>query len=294
MIYEGLRFTTKTLLLVTSLLGGPAIAIAQNSPSTEAANAQEMTARTPIDTQNKKIEAEEVAKKLANPVANMVSVPFQYDYYHGLGANGQGTAQTLIVQPVIPIDLRNGDNIIMRPVTTTVWENKLNGFSGYGLNSIVLETYYTPKTGSSLIFGLGPVVATPAGSSGRFGSQQTGAGITGVALDRKGPWTYGALLYQTWSLGGNGASGTQNNFYWQPFLVYVTPSAWTFTINSQSTYNYDVHKAVNPYNFTVGKLVVHGGLPVNYTLGVSYMGTTLPGGPSGFGGRAQVTFAFPE
>lgn len=270
------------------------LAIAQNNDASNPSNLPEMTAHTPIDKSNQKIEAEEVAKKLANPVANMVSVPFQYDYFHGIGKNRQGITNELIVQPVIPFDLKGGDNLIVRPVTTTSWLNNVNGFSGYGFNSLTLETFYTPNTGTSLIYGAGPILVTPSGSSGLFGSQQTGGGITGVLLDRKGPFTYGGIAYQTWSMGGNGASGTQNNLYWQPFLAYVTPTAWTFTINSQSTYNYDVHKAVNPYNFTIGKLVVHDGHPVNYTLGVSYMGTTLPGLPTGFGGRAQITFAFPK
>jgi len=282
-------FAWMTILGMTSSL-----AIAQNSEAPDPDNLPDMTANTPIDKSNKKIEAEEVAKKLANPVANMVSVPFQYDYFHGMGKNKQGSTHELIVQPVIPFDLKGGDNIIVRPVTTTTWEHNLNGFSGYGFNNVTLETYYTPNTGTSLIYGAGPILVTPSGSSGLFGSQQTGGGITGILLDRKGPFTFGGIAYQTWSMGGNGASGTQNNLYWQPFLAYVTPTAWTFTINSQSTYNYDRHKAVNPYNFTIGKLVVHDGLPVNYTLGVSYMGTTLPGGPTGFGGRAQITFAFPK
>lgn len=288
-VLESCCFKAKAML-AGSLLVIPAAGFAQNSTT----DLPEMTANSKIDTQNKKVEAEEVAKKLANPVANMVSIPFQYDYYHGLGSNKQGTAQTLILQPVVPFDLKGGDNLIVRPVTTTVWQNNLNGFSGYGLANITLETFYTPNTGTSLIYGIGPIMVTPAGSSGRFGSQQTGGGITGVLLDRAGPWTYGGLVYQTWSLGGNGASGTQNNFYYQPFIAYVTPSAWTFTALSQSNYNYDLHKAVNPYFFTVGKLVVHDGLPVNYTVGFSYMGTTLPGGPSGFGGRAQITLAFPK
>lgn len=273
------------------LAGVASGAHAQNSQ----ADAQpEMTENTKVDTKNTKIEAEEVAKKLANPIANMVSMPFQYDYYGSIGANKAGSAQVLLTQPVIPINLKGGDNVIVRPVVTSVWENNINGFSGYGFNNVTLETFYTPNTGSSLIYGVGPVFVSPSGTSGHFGSQQAGGGVTGVVLDRKGPWTYGVMAYQTWAMGGNGATGTQNNFYYQPFVAYVTHNAWTFTAVDQATYNYDQHKAVNTYFFTVGKLVVHHKLPVNYTAGVSYMGTTTPGGPQGFGARAQITFAFPE
>ncbi len=284
----------KRFALTMVVAAASSLAIAQSSESSTQPKLPEFTAQTPIDKSNKVIEAEEVAKKLANPVANMVSVPFQYNYFQNMGSNGQGSANQLIFQPVIPFDLKGGDNFIVRPVTTTVWENNINGYSAYGLNNITLETYYTPNTGTSTIYGFGPIVVTPSGSSGHFGSQQTGGGITGVLLDRTGQFTYGGIVYQTWSMGGNGASGTQNNLYWQPFLAYVTHSAWTFTINTQSTYNYDRHKSINPYNFTVGKLYIHGEIPVNYTFGVSYMGTKSPEGPSGFGGRAQITFAFPK
>lgn len=253
-----------------------------------------MTENTKVDTKNTKIEAEEVAKKLANPIANMVSVPLQYDYYGNMGPDKKGSSQVLLVQPVIPIDMKGGDNIILRPVVTSMWQNNLNGFSGYGFNNVTLETFYTPNTGTSMMYGFGPVLVSPSGSSGYFGSQQTGGGVTGVLLDRKGPWTYGTMAYQTWSLGGNGASGTQNNFYYQPFVAYVTHNAWTFTVVDQGNYNYDQHKAVNTYFFNIGKLVVHHKLPVNYTAGVSYTGTSTPGGAQGFGARAQITFAFPE
>lgn len=264
-------------------------------PQSATGDAQpEMTENTKVDTKNTKIEAEDVAKKLANPIANMVSVPFQYDYYGNIGPERKGSAQVLLTQPVIPIDMKGGDNLIVRPVVTSVWENNLNGFSGYGFNNVTLETFYTPNTGTSMMYGFGPVLISPSGASGHFGSQQTGGGVTGVVLDRKGPWTYGAMAYQTWSLGGNGATGTQNNFYYQPFVAYVTHDAWTFTVVDQATYNYDQHKAVNTYFFNIGKLLVHHKLPVNYTAGVSYMGTTTPNGPQGFGARAQITFAFPE
>ena len=278
-------------LLSALILLAASVAYAQDATG----DAQpEMTENTQVNTKTTKIEAEEVAKKLANPIANMVSVPFQYDYYGNIGPEKKGSAQVLLTQPVIPIDMKGGDNLIVRPVVTSVWENNVNGFSGYGFNNVTLETFYTPNTGSSFMYGFGPVLVSPSGTSGHFGSQQTGGGVTGVLLDRRGPWTYGAMAYQTWSLGGNGASGTQNNFYYQPFVAYVTHNAWTFTVVDQANYNYDVHKAVNTYFFNIGKLVVHHKLPVNYTAGVSYMGTTAPNGPQGFGARAQITFAFPE
>ncbi|MGV0954217.1 MAG: hypothetical protein ACOYBR_07885 [Fluviibacter sp.] len=234
----------------------------------------------------------EIAKKLANPIANMISVPLQWNWDQKTGKNGQGHDQTLLVQPVIPVSLTGGDNLIFRPIVTAEMQSNVNGFSGTGMQGVQLETFYAPNTGSSLIWGVGPYLASPAGASGHFGSQQTGGGVTGVVLDRAGPWTYGLLAFNSWKLGGNAISGTQNNLYWQPFLAYVTSDAWTFSLNTQSVYNYDVHRTQNPVNAQISKLIVTNGLPISYAVAARYNVTSMPGGAQGWGARASITFVF--
>lgn len=241
----------------------------------------------------------EIAKKLANPIANMISVPFQYNYSRGLGKNQGGNEQTLLFQPVVPFDLGGGDNIIVRPIVTSVRETSIQGpsgrpYSAYGISNVVVESFYAPNTNSSWIWGVGPFASSPAGNSGHFGSQQTGAGVTAVVLNREGPWTYGALAYQSWSIGGNPTFGTQNNLYGQPFVSYTNSAAWTFMLVSQAQYNYDSHRTNNPLDFVVSKLHVFDGQPVQIGIGPTYYLSNTPGGPSGWGGRAVVTFVFPE
>lgn len=234
----------------------------------------------------------DIAKKLANPIANMVSVPFQWNWDQKTGKKGEGHDQTLLMQPVIPMGLSGGDTLIFRPIITAQMQSNVNGFSGTGMQGVQLETFYAPNTGSSLIYGVGPYLVSPAGASGHFGSQQTGGGVTGVVLDRQGAWTYGILAFNSWNLGGSAVSGTQNNLYWQPFLDYVTSDAWTFSINTQSVYNYDVHRTQNPVNAAISKLVVTNGLPISYSVGARYNVTSIPGGAQGWGARASITFVF--
>ena len=236
----------------------------------------------------------DIAKKLANPIANMISVPLQYEFSRGVGKNQGGSEQTLLFQPVAPFDLGGGDTFIVRPIGAGAREVSVQNaagqsFSGYGIASVTLESFYAPNTNSSWIWGVGPYAQSPSGNSGKFGSQQTGAGVTAVVLNRAGPWTYGALGYQSWSVGGNPSFGTQNNLYGQPFIAYTTKTAWTLTANMEAQYNYDARRTSNPLYAGVSKLMVFDGVPFQFGAGPMYYVSNTPGGPSGWGARATAT-----
>ena len=236
----------------------------------------------------------DIAKKLANPIANMISVPLQYEFSRGVGRNQGGSEQTLLFQPVTPFDLGGGDTFIVRPIVAGAREVSVQNaagqsFSGYGIASVTLESFYAPNTNSSWIWGIGPYAQSPSGNSGKFGSQQTGAGVTAVVLNRAGPWTYGALGYQSWSVGGNPGFGTQNSLYGQPFVAYTTKTAWTLTANMEAQYNYDARRTSNPLYAGVSKLMVFDGVPFQFGAGPIYYVSNTPGGPSGWGARATAT-----
>lgn len=236
----------------------------------------------------------DIAKKLANPIANMISVPFQYEFSRGVGANQGGSEQTLLFQPVMPFNLGGGDTFIVRPIVAGTRLTSIQGvngqsYSGYGISSVTVESFYAPNTNSSWIWGIGPYAQSPSGNSGHFGSQQTGAGVTGVVLNRDGPWTYGLLGYQSWNVGGNPTFGTQNNLYGQPFVAYTTAGAWTYTVNMEAQYNYDAHRTSNPLYAGVSKLLVFDGVPVSFSAGPMYYVSNVPGGASGWGARATVS-----
>ena len=240
------------------------------------------------------VDKEGIAKKLANPIANMISVPLQYEFSRGVGINQGGSEQTLLFQPVAPFDLGGGDTFIVRPIVAGVREVSVQGptgqpFSGYGIASVTLESFYAPNTNSSWIWGIGPYAVSPSGNSGKFGSQQTGAGVTAVVLNRHNAWTYGLLGYQSWSVGGNPTFGTQNNLYGQPFVAYTTKDAWTFSTSMEAQYNYDTRRTSNPLYAGASRLMVFDGVPIQFSAGPIYYISNTPGGPSGWGGRATVT-----
>lgn len=285
---EPMKFSSQVitfLLLVSSLFGvvlADEIAVPMVLPS---------VAIEPIKST---INAEEIAKKLANPIANMISVPLQYQFSRGVGKNQGGSEQTLLFQPVVPFNLGGGDTFVVRPIVTGVRETNIQGpnglsASGYGIAGVTVESFYAPNTNSSWIWGIGPYAQSPSGNSGHYGSQQTGAGVTAVALNRDGPWTYGLLGFQSWSVGGNPTFGTQNNLFGEPFIAYTTKSAFTFVSNMQAQYNYDSRRTSNPLYVGVSKVEVIDGVPISFAAGPIYYLSNTPGGPSGWGGRATVT-----
>jgi len=241
--------------------------------------------------------SEELAKKLSNPIASLISVPFQGNYDSGYGPN-DGSKYTINIQPVIPFTLNEDWNIISRTILPVVWQNDIAGPSGsqFGLGDVTQSLFFSPKkpTSSGIIWGVGPVFLLPTATDDLLGGEKWGAGPTAVVLKQSGPWTYGALANHIWSFAGDGNRQDVNSTFLQPFISYTTPKAWTFALNTESTYNWETEDWSVPINFTVAKLVKVKKQPIQLTAGVRYWAESPSSGPDGFGARLAVTFLFPK
>ena len=65
-----------------------------------------------------------LAKQLSNPVAALISVPFQYNYNDGY-LDGKGVQSYINIQPVIPFSISDNWNVISRTILPVV---NLQGF----------------------------------------------------------------------------------------------------------------------------------------------------------------------
>ncbi len=239
----------------------------------------------------------DLAKKLSNPVASLISVPFQWNYDQGLGPQDGGKV-TLNVQPVIPVSLNKDWNLISRTILPVVWQDDIAGNSGtqFGLGDTTQSLFFSPKnpTAGGLIWGVGPVILLPTGTEDLLSTRKWGAGPTAVALRQHGPWTYGALANHIWSFAGDDDRSDVNSTFLQPFLSYTTKDAWTFTLNSESTYDWTSNEWSVPINAMVSKLITIDKQPISLRAGVRYYAASSDSGPEGFGARAAVTFLFPK
>ncbi len=98
-------FKTISILFAASFIAS--VASAQEIPARAgiiaAENSGALAAPKPA------VDKVDIAKKLAHPIANMISVPLQYEFNRGVGLNQGGSEQTLLVQPVMPFNLGGGD-----------------------------------------------------------------------------------------------------------------------------------------------------------------------------------------
>lgn len=141
-----------------------------------------------------------------------------------------------------------------------------------------------------MIWGIGPVLLLPTATDSLLGSEKWGAGPTAVALTVRGPWTVGMLANHIWSYGGDDDRLDISSTFLQPFTAYTWPSAWTVSVQSESTYNWKTEKWSMPVNVAVSKLVRLGKLPLSLQAGVGYWAESPDAGPEGFRFRLQANF----
>jgi len=203
------RATIAALLIGGSLLAGPLRAEQAAAPS---------GGDTESDT--------ELAKKTQNPVADLISVPFQNNFNFNTGPENR-TVWLLNVQPMIPINLTDHWNLITRIIMPIINQPSLApGIDhAFGLGDINPTLFFSPVGSEKFIWGVGPTFTFPTASNRLLGSGKYSAGPSAVALTMQGPWVIGALVNNQWSFAGWGKDEF-NELLLQPFVNYNFGEGW--------------------------------------------------------------------
>jgi len=220
-------------------------------------------------------EAADVSRQLANPIANMVSLPFQFNWF-GHIAPFDSTAFVLNVQPVIPITLNEDWNLILRfilpfaatPALTT------NGIPQFGTSDITASLFVSPAH-SKLIWGVGPVFTFPTSTNPALTSGQWGIGPTAVVLKEVGPWTLGVLANQVWSYAAmaNYFTRSVSQMFLQPFATLQMKHAVSLNFTSEETYDWEApsgERSTVPFLIELAKVTRLGPFPFQVQGGGAY------------------------
>ncbi len=273
--------------LTIACLLGSATSLAQTN-STTAPSAQS-AATTPSDDQA------ELVKELSNPVASLISVPFQNNFDFGLGPNDDGFRYTLNFQPVLPFVLNKDWNLISRTVLPIVHQSDVIGTTSQtGLSDTVQSFFFVPNKAAPFVWGAGPVLLVDTATNDLLGTQKFGIGPTVVAVKQQGPWTAGALFNHLWSVAGARNRADVSTTLLQPFLSYATKSLWTFTLQTESTHDWTASQWSVPVLVIASKLMTFGTQPVSMGGGIRCWATSPAGGPKDCGFRLLVTPLFPK
>jgi hypothetical protein len=235
-----------------------------------------------------------LAKKLRNPVSSLASLSFQNNLDYLLAADREGWRYTMNFEPVVPIPLNKDWNLISRTILPFIQQDGVVGSTVQtGLGDILQSVFLSPSKTEPLFWGVGTALLIPTATDTRLGAGKFGLGPTLVAGKQQGGWTYGAQARQIWSVAGHRDRADVRSTYIQPFVAYTTKSAWTYSLNTESTYDWVGKQWSVPIHFEVTKVVRAGRQPVLFGGAFRCWAATFPGGPQACGVRFIVTPLFP-
>jgi len=294
-----MKTKTVTTLFALALLGTNLTTRAEESDAVTTDEAVTTEASAAAGEQSQ----DELATKLANPLAAMISLPFQNNFDWGGGPNGDGFQWKMNVQPVIPISLNEDFNLIIRTIIPVISQNDIAGTpenpsgSQTGLGDIVASAWLSPSepTSSGWILGAGLASLLPTGtdSDNFIGGNQWGVGPTVVALKQEGPLTVGALANHLWNVGGTDGRPEVNATFIQPFINYIPGGGWTYGLSTETTYDWDAEQFTIPINLFVNKMVKIGKTNGQLQFGGRYYADKGDLGPE-WGLRLSLILLFPK
>ncbi len=252
--------------------------------------------------------SEALAKEAQNPIANLISLPVQWNATPGTQwaptaidptARHNRTFNVVNIQPVVPFQLSKDLLLVSRTIVPLI-QRPLSGASNVtGIGDINPTVFLVPRSNGRLQLGAGPTLVIPSATDPQLGSQRWSAGPAGVAVYSQGPLVAGVLLNNVWSFAGQAGSPV-NALLIQPFLNYNLAAGWYLISSPIITSDWTAAGGngwVVPIGGGIGRLFRIGKQPFNASLQAfwnaarpSFLGEQLQG-PVTI--RAQLQALFP-
>jgi hypothetical protein len=247
----------------------------------------------------------DLAKASQNPVAAMISLPFQNNTFFGIGPDDE-VANVLNIQPVIPINL-GPLNLINRTIMPLIYLPDLtaglpelpegvSGGSTFGLGDINYTGWLSPAAGGPITWGIGPSISIPTATDEKLGTEKWSAGPSAVVVAQPGPFVLGGLVRQLWSFAGDGDRQDVSQMLIQPFLNYNLEEGWFLVSAPIITANWEADsddRWTVPVGGGGGRVFRIGTQALNATLQAYYNVEAPEFGPD-WSLRFAITFLFPK
>jgi opacity protein-like surface antigen len=228
-------------------------------------------------------EGEDLAKKSQNPIADLVSVPFQSNTNFNAGPFNR-TQEVLNIQPVVPLHINADWNLISRTIMPVISQpSPIFDSNTNGIGDITQEFFFSPTHPGPLIWGVGPVFTIPSATDPILGQGKVLLGPTAVALVTPGHWVIGVLVNNQWSVGGNPLRQSVNEFLAQPFINYNMAHGWYLTSSPEITANWLAAPGQQwtvPIGGGIGRIFKIGDQPVSASIAGYYNVVRPTGSPT--------------
>jgi hypothetical protein len=236
----------------------------------------------------------ELAKTSQNPVANLISLPLQYNFYTA-GGLGQNTELVLNVQPVLPLAIGENWFLLSRTIVPFVSVPVVTDLREKGIADIQEQAYFTAKKPGKITWGLGPIFSFPVATNVLTRTGQWGLGPTAVALVTPDRWVIGVLANNVWRIGGAAHGEILNVFTTQPFINFNLAHAWTITTSPVITANWSApsgEKWTVPVGIGVSRVTHIGSQAMSFSLQY-YHNVNHPSAAGSEQVRLQASFLWP-
>lgn len=231
--------------------------------------------------------ASDLAKKVQNPISDLISLPLQNNTNIHQGRFHQ-TGNILNIQPVIPVHLNSDWNLITRTIVPLVSQVRVSPELGpeYGLGDINPQYFLSPAKpfsflSGNVVAGLGPTFLLPTAGGPTLGARKWASGVTGVGVYLSGPWVVGLLANNLWSFAGPGERKV-NQLLAQPFVNYNFPGGWYLTASPIITADWVAKPGDQwtvPLGGGAGRVLTINKQPVNISLQAFYNVVRPDNGP---------------
>ncbi|MGE3291237.1 MAG: neuromedin U [Geminicoccaceae bacterium] len=243
-------------------------------------------------------ETRELAKQAQNPIANLISVPFQNNTQFNFGPR-ERTLNVLNFQPVIPFKLNENWNLITRTIVPFIHlpSSEKGDSSDNGIGDVNPTFFFATSLARDLMVGFGPTFTLPTATKSDLGTEKWSAGPAGVVVWTPGKWVVGTLVNNQWSFAGDSDRKSVNQMLVQPFVNYNIADGWYLISNPIVTANWEAGRSKDtwtvPVGGGVGRLFHIGKLPINASI-QAFDYVEKPEYGADWELRAELAFLFPK